>query len=117
MEIQLNSELKGIFRTLGEHLPSVHVDGSLQGDNVLNVFIKTPNILYNDTKVFLGETEITKELSLNDMSAIRSCMSQAYFNYFTHYNEQYQSKYYKITFVRENEKLEPTAVNKAGRPS
>lgn len=115
--IQLNTELKDIMEVLGKSLPSVIVEDNLDDNNVLHVFIKTPNIFYKETKVFINESDITGELSDKQKNSIEALMSQAYFNYFTHYNEQFKSKYYRISYIMEDGKLIPTALNRADKVS
>lgn len=113
--IQLNSELKEIFSTLGSLIPKDLIEEYKGEENLLYFSIKTPNLFYKEYKFFINEINVTEKIK--DIKEVKSLISQAYFNYFVHYHEQINFPYYQIVFEvefssSENYKLNPNLINK-----
>lgn len=103
--MQLNTELTEILTSLGKLIPSEVSEKYLESNNSITVSVKTPNIFYKKYYVFItGEnesTDITEQLSESDIEKLKACMSQAYWNFFMHYNMQWSKKYYTVLFERD----------------
>jgi hypothetical protein len=105
--MQLNTELTEILTSLGKILPNDFIEKQLElsDSTSITMSVKTPNIFYKKYYVFIsdekGSTDITDQLSQDNLKELKSCMSQAYWNYFTHYHQQWSKKYYTILFERD----------------
>jgi hypothetical protein len=102
--MQLNTDLTQILTDLGKIIPKDIVTEQLKSSSSILIYVKTPNIFYKKYYLYHvtdeGNKDITGNLSEDDIKEVRNNMGQAYFNYFTHYNEQYPSKFYSIKFER-----------------
>lgn len=122
--MKLNNELRTIFKPLGDYIKEVlEKREELNEGVVVNFYAKKPHIFYPKVSVYLEIDgyliEITEMIENNKLLGdrwIKDMMSKAHFNYFTHYNQEFNKPYYKVGFQVNDKKLKIQYVDGTSSP-